>query len=91
MKVILLLTGLLGAISAHALEDRKCYVELENGEHVILQGTITDSQKPEVIFKKKGFEMDGQLSMVRRVLECQPSAQPFNLVAAQKQESQQPR
>ncbi|MFB2857526.1 type IVa secretion system protein TapY2 [Aeromonas allosaccharophila] len=91
MKVIVLLMGLVGTISAYALEDKKCYVELENGAYVILQGTIADNQRPEVVFKKKGFEMDGQLSMVRRVLECQPRDQPFNLATARKQETLQPR
>jgi len=40
---------------------------------------------------RKGFEMDKQLSMVRRVVECQPTEQPFNLEAAKHQEEKQPR
>lgn len=91
MKTIALLMGLLSAISAHALEDRKCYVELENRATVILQGTVADGQKPEVVFQKKGFEIDGQLFMVNRVLECQPIDQPFSLEAAQMKEKTQPR
>ena len=42
-------------------------------------------------FKKKGFEMDGQLLMVRRVVECQPTEQPFSQEAARAQEASQPR
>ena len=91
MRVIALLLALLGATSAQAVVDRKCYVELENGSNVILQGTVPDSQKPEIAFKEKGFEMDGQLLMVRKVVECQSIDQPFNLEAARKQEEQQPR
>lgn len=54
-------------------------------------GTITDSQRAEIAFKKKGFEMDGQLLMARRVVECQPTEQPFSQEAARQQEASQPR
>ncbi|MFM1642519.1 MULTISPECIES: type IVa secretion system protein TapY2 [Aeromonas] len=91
MKMILWLMALLSAASVHAGVDRKCYVELENGSYVVIQGTITDSQRAEIAFKKKGFEMDGQLLMVRRVVECQPTEQPFSQEAARAQEASQPR
>ncbi len=91
MKMILWLMALLSAASVHAGVDRKCYVELENGVYVVIQGTITDSQRAEIAFKQKGFEMDKQLSMVRRVVECQPTEQPFNLEAAKHQQETQPR
>ena len=32
--------------------------------YVVIQGTITDSQRAEIAFKQKGFEMDKQLSQV---------------------------
>ncbi|MFE8730979.1 TapY2 family type IVa secretion system protein [Aeromonas hydrophila] len=35
--------------------------------------------------------MNGQLLMVRKVLECQPVDRPFNLESARKQEKEQPR
>lgn len=91
MKMILWLMALLSAASVDAGVDRKCYVELENGVYVVIQGTIMDSQRAEIAFKKKGFEMDRQLLMVRRVVECQQTEQPFNLEAAKQQEEKQPR
>lgn len=45
--------ALLSAASVHAGVDRKCYVELENGIYVVIQGTITDSQRAESPLKRK--------------------------------------
>lgn len=91
MRVNMLLLTLLGVSCAHAAVDRKCYVELENGANVVLQGAIADNKKPEIAFKEKGFEINGQLLMVRKVLECQPVDRPFTLEPARKQEKEQPR
>ena len=73
--------------------DIKCYVELDNGKKVVLQSPVKGSNQSEIYlnFKKKGFEMDGQLLMVRRVVECQPTEQPFSQEAARQQEASQPR
>ncbi|MFB2862810.1 type IVa secretion system protein TapY2 [Aeromonas sp. MdU4] len=86
-----MLLTLLGMGCAYAAVDRKCYVELENGVNVVLQGAIPDNQKPEIVFKEKGFEVDGQVLMVSKVLECQPVDRPFTLESARKQEKEQPR
>ncbi|BEE06262.1 MULTISPECIES: type IVa secretion system protein TapY2 [Aeromonas] len=91
MKMILWLMALLNAVNVYAVVDRKCYVELANDTYVVIQGTIKDSQSAEIVFQKKGFELNGQLLMVKRVIECQPTEQPFNLEAAQRQEKLQPR
>ena len=91
MKMILWLMALLSAASVHAGVDRKCYVELENGIYVVIQGTITDSQRAEIAFKKKGFEYNGKISKVKEVLECVAVSSPFSLDAALHQEKIQPR
>lgn len=91
MKMILWLMALLNAANVYAVVDRKCYVELGNDTYVVIQGTIKGSQSAEIVFQKKGFELNGQLLMVKRVIECQPTEQPFNLEAAKRQEKLQPR
>ncbi|HHP5404557.1 TPA: type IVa secretion system protein TapY2 [Aeromonas veronii] len=91
MKMILWLMALSNVANVYAVVDRKCYVELANDTYVVIQGTIKDSQGAEIVFQKKGFELNGQLLMVKRVIECQPTEQPFNLEAAQRQEKLQPR
>lgn len=73
--------------------DIKCYVELDNGQKVVLQSSVEGSNQSEIYkhFQKKGFEHNGQISKVKEILECVAVSSPFSLDAALHQEKIQPR
>lgn len=84
------LWGLATTLQA-AVQDVKCYVQLQDGQKVVLQGTVPQGSDPVAQFMRRGREMNGQIVKVREVIECRPSGLPFEHPAAREQEQRQPR
>lgn len=89
MNVALGLSILLSA-SVQA-DDMKCYAELVNGQRVVLHGTVADST-PQAVqdkFKQKGYEVNGVVQPVLKLLECQPLGDKFQSKEGQEQDASQ--
>ncbi|MBL0557121.1 TapY2 family type IVa secretion system protein [Aeromonas caviae] len=92
----LLLVSLLVSLpqlAAAEVTDMKCYVELQGGNHIVLQSQVNDSSKQglEQKFMKMGYEVDGVLLSVVKVMECVPLDATFSSLAAKRQDDAQPR
>lgn len=85
------LLGVASTMTQAALQDVKCYVQLQDGQKVVLQGTVPQGSDPAVQFMRRGLEVNGQIVNVREVIECRPSGLPFEHPAAREQEQRQPR
>lgn len=94
MKFIYSFSMLFFLLSSVAVAaDIKCYVELANGQKVILQTSLSDNSQDSIhrAFTKKGFEYQGRVSKVKNIIECADLNREFNLELAKKQELSQPR
>lgn len=70
--------GLSMPVGAQAA-DMKCYVELASGQRVVLQGTMgTRPHGNTGKFKGKGYEVNGVIQPVNKVLECLPLGRSFS-------------
>ncbi|MNT61448.1 hypothetical protein D3C72_1990970 [compost metagenome] len=72
-------------------DDMKCYVELVNGQKVVLHGTVTDSSQQAVQekFKQRGYEVNGVVQPVLKLLECLPSGDKFQSKEGRQQDASQ--
>lgn len=73
--------------------DIKCFVELTNGQRVVLYGSVTNNSPSAVHekFKQIGYEMDGVVHSVKILLECRPLREMFQSKDGQQQDASQPR
>lgn len=77
------------AWSTDAATDTKCYVELFNRMRLIMQTPVQEGVDPVEVFKKRGVEIAGSISMVKEVMECRPLDEPFSSLQARQQEETQ--
>lgn len=92
MKPWSMLWGLAILLSGHVLaDDMKCYVELANGQRVVLRGTVTDSNQQTVQekFKLRGYDVNGTVVPVLKLLECRPAGDRFQSKEGQQQDATQ--
>lgn len=90
MKSLKVLLGLSILLSGATLaDDMKCYVELVNGQRVVLHGSVTDSRQQAVQdkFKQRGYEIDGIVQPVLKVLECRQLGDLFQSKEGQQQDA----
>ncbi|UBO73527.1 TapY2 family type IVa secretion system protein [Aeromonas rivuli] len=82
--------GLSMPVGAQAA-DMKCYVELASGQRVVLQGTMGDASPMAIQekFKGKGYEVNGVIQPVNKVLECLPLGEVFQSKEAKLQDANQ--
>lgn len=80
MKSLCMVLGLGILLSGVArADDMKCYAELANGQRVVLHGSVTESS-PQAVqekFKQRGYEVNGVIQPVLKLLECQQLGDPF--------------
>lgn len=92
MKSLYMALGLGILLSGAAqADDMKCYVELVNGQRVVLHGSVTDSN-PQTVqdkFKQRGYEVNGVVQPVLKLLECQQLGDKFLSKEGQKQDASQ--
>ncbi|MGB6187983.1 MAG: TapY2 family type IVa secretion system protein [Aeromonas molluscorum] len=71
--------------------DIKCYVELASGQRVVLRGTMGDASPIAIQgkFKEKGYEVNGVIQPVIKVLECRPVGDVFQSKEAKLQDANQ--
>ncbi|MGY3885064.1 TapY2 family type IVa secretion system protein [Aeromonas aquatica] len=92
MKSLKMMLGLSLLLSGPVpADDMKCYVELVNGQKVVLHGTVTDSSQKAVQekFKQRGYEINGAVQPVLKLLECQPLENKFQSKEGQQQDASQ--
>ncbi|MFM4719421.1 TapY2 family type IVa secretion system protein [Aeromonas bivalvium] len=79
----------LGLSGGSQAADIKCYVELANGQRVVLSGTMADASPAAVQdkFQRKGYEVDGVIQPVVKVLECLDMGDRFKSKEAQQQDA----
>ncbi|MFM4963293.1 TapY2 family type IVa secretion system protein [Aeromonas bivalvium] len=79
----------LGLSGGSQAADIKCYVELANGQRVVLSGTTADASPAAVQdkFQRKGYEVDGVIQPVVKVLECLDMGDSFKSKEAQQQDA----
>lgn len=85
MGLCLLLSG------AAQAADMKCYVELVSGQRVVLHGSVADST-PQAVqdkFKQRGYEVNGVVQPVFKLLECQPLGDKFQSKEGRQQDELQ--
>lgn len=92
MKPLKMMLGLGVLLSGSVLaDDMKCYAELTNGQRVVLHGTVADSS-PQVVqekFKQRGYEVNGVVVPVLKLLECQQLGDKFQSKEARQQDESQ--
>lgn len=72
-------------------DDIKCYVELVNGQKVVLHGAVADNTPKAVQdkFKQRGYEVDGAVQPVKKILECRTVEENFQSKEGQQQDARQ--
>ncbi|MGY3942303.1 TapY2 family type IVa secretion system protein [Aeromonas tecta] len=92
MKPLKMMLGLGVLLSGSVLaDDMKCYTELTNGQRVVLHGTVADSSSQAVQekFKLRGYEVNGVVVPVLKLLECQQLGDKFQSKEARQQDESQ--
>lgn len=90
MKPLGMVLGFGVLLSGAAMaDDMKCYVELANGQRVVLHGTVNDTS-PQAVqekFEQRGYEVNGTVVPVLKLLECRPAGDKFQSKEGQQQDS----
>lgn len=92
MKPLKMVLGLGILLSGVAVaDDMKCYAELTNRQRVVLHGTVMESgqQAVQEKFKQRGYEVNGAVVPVLKLLECRPLGDQFQSKEAQQQDATQ--
>lgn len=92
MKPLKMMLGLSILLSGVAVaDDMKCYAELTNGQRVVLHGTVTEKgqQAVQEKFEQRGYEVNGVVVPVLKLLECRPLGDQFQSKEGQQQDTAQ--
>lgn len=90
MKPLKMVLGLGILLSGAAVaDDMKCYAELTNGQRVVLHGTVADSSQQAVQekFEQRGYEVNGVVVPVHKLLECRPLEDKFQSKEGRQQDA----
>ncbi|WP_349919647.1 TapY2 family type IVa secretion system protein [Aeromonas veronii] len=88
-RVMLAFVTLLSGVAL--ADDMKCYVELTNGQRVVLHGTVNDNSQQAVQekFQQRGYEVNGAVVPVLKLLECRPAGDKFQSKEGMRQDASQ--
>ena len=66
-------------------------IALVNGQKVVLHGTVADNTPKAVQdkFKQRGYEVDGAVQPVKKILECRTAEENFQSKEGQQQDARQ--